>query len=196
MFHRVTLHASDRQASERFYETVLPTLGIDSWSDFAVEQADGAVTRGVHIGFVASSHAQVDAFWRAGTAAGYRDDGPPGPRPEYGESYYGGFVLDPDGNSAEGACHDSLRRGGAVDHVWIRVADLSASKRFYETLGPRAGFRLSKDIPGRAQFAGETGTFSVLPGPPTENLKMAFTTTGEAAELVDPDGNLVELVPR
>jgi hypothetical protein len=41
--------------------------------------------------------AQVDAFWQAGVDAGYRDDGEPGPRTQYGPSYYGGFLLDPDG---------------------------------------------------------------------------------------------------
>jgi hypothetical protein len=39
----------------------------------------------------------VDAFWEAGRAAGYSDDGPPGPRPGYGGGYCGGFLLDPDG---------------------------------------------------------------------------------------------------
>ena len=199
MFHRVTVRASDRQASERFYETVLPTLGIEkgAWRDFVLEQADAErpVTRGLHIGFVAPSRAAVGEFWTAGTAAGYRDDGAPGPRPQYGDDYYGGFLLDPDGNSAEAVHHDSLRSGGVVDHLWIRVSDVAASKRFYEEIAPRAGFRFQKDTPDRAQFAGASGTFSVLSGTPTENLQMAFTATG-AAQVVDPDGNTVELVTR
>jgi len=199
MFHRVTLRASDREASERFYETVLPTLGIErsGWSDFALDQADTerAVTRRLHVGFVAPTRAAVDEFWRAGTAAGYRDDGAPGPRPEYGDDYYGGFLLDPDGNSAEGVHHDSLRSGGVIDHLWIRVADVAASKRFYEELAPQAGFRFQKHTRDRAQFAGASGTFSVLSGTPTENLEMAFTADS-GAQLVDPDGNTVELVTR
>ena len=51
------------------------------------------------------SRAHVDEFWRAGTEAGYRDDGAPGPRPQYSPDYYGGFLLDPDGNSAEAVHH-------------------------------------------------------------------------------------------
>ena len=197
MFHRVTLRATDREASERFYDTVLATLGIErgGWGDFEVVQADAGrpATRGLHIGFVAPSRAEVDEFWRIGTAAGYRDDGAPGPRPQYGDDYYGGFLLDPDGNSAEAVHFEGLRRGGLVDHLWIRVADVAASKRFYEEIASRAGFRLGTDTPERAQFQGESGSFSVLTGTPTENLEMAFAVS-EPAELTDPDGNLVKLV--
>jgi catechol 2,3-dioxygenase-like lactoylglutathione lyase family enzyme len=197
VFHRVTLRATDGEASERFYATVLATLGVErgSWGDFVVVQGDAErpATRGLHIGFVAPSRAEVDEFWRAGTAAGYRDDGPPGPRPEYGDDYYGGFLLDPDGNSAEAVHFDGLRRGGLIDHLWIRVADVASSKRFYETIAPRAGFRLGTDTPDRAQFRGESGSFSVLTGTPTRHLEMAFAAS-EPAELVDPDGHLVKLV--
>jgi catechol 2,3-dioxygenase-like lactoylglutathione lyase family enzyme len=53
-----------------------------------------------HVAFVASSQQVVDEFYTAGIAAGGRDNGPPGPR-EGGDSYYGAFVLDPDGNNIE-----------------------------------------------------------------------------------------------
>ena len=194
MFRRVTLLASDLEASRRFYETVLPTLGIEDWPDFAIEQADGEVTTGLHIGFRAPSRAEVDQFWRARTAAGYRDDGPPGPRPVYGGDYYGGFLLDPDGNSAEGVHFDGVLSDGIVDHVWIRVTDVAASRAFYAELAPRAGFLLN-DRPNRAQFAGASGSFSVLEGEPSRHVRMAFPTSGPAAELTDPNGNVVELVP-
>ncbi len=42
----------------------------------------------------------------AAIAAGYRDNGGPGERPEYHEGYYGAFVLDPDGNNIEVVCHN------------------------------------------------------------------------------------------
>jgi catechol 2,3-dioxygenase-like lactoylglutathione lyase family enzyme len=205
VFHHVTIHASDRAATERFYEAVLATIGIvqtrtdpthAEWLDFRVAEANAEqpATRGLHIGFVAPSRGHVDGFWRVGTEAGYRDDGAPGPRPEYGPDYYGSFLLDPDGNSAEAVHHDSLRQGGAVDHLWIRVADVAASKRFYETIAPQGGFRLQRDLPERAQFLGETGSFSVVLGRPTENAHLAFPATGESESAVDPDGNVVELV--
>ena len=192
MFDHVTIRVTDRGASAAFYATVLRPLGIEptsdgerfvEWDDFSVAAADAGrpVTRRLHIGFVARSHEHVDAFWRAGTEAGHRDDGAPGPRPEYGPDYYGGFLLDPDGNSAEAVHHDSLRTGGVVDHLWIRVADVAAAKRFYETVAPHAGLRLSTEEPERAQFKGSSGSFSVLTGTPTEHLHMAFGAADDAA---------------
>jgi catechol 2,3-dioxygenase-like lactoylglutathione lyase family enzyme len=188
MFDHVTIRVTDRSASERFYETVLSELAVDEtyrtrtfteWADFSLTGADevNPVTRRLHVGFVAPSREHVEAFWRAGTEAGYADDGRPGSRPEYGGDYYGAFLLDPDGNSAEAVHYEDLRRGGIVDHVWIRVADVAAAKRFYETIAPHAGLRLDQDRPECAQFAGESGTFSVVSGgAPTENVHMAFPT--------------------
>jgi catechol 2,3-dioxygenase-like lactoylglutathione lyase family enzyme len=188
VFDHVTIRVADRDASERFYATVLATLGIEQthrgadfleWDDLSLA-ADGPVTRRLHIGFVAPSRGHVDEFWRAGTAAGHRDDGPPGPRPQYRDDYYGAFLLDPDGNSAEAVHHGALRRGGAIDHLWIRVADVAASKRFYETVAPHAGFRLKHDAPDRAQFAGASGSFSLVAGPPTEHVHLAFPVADDA----------------
>jgi catechol 2,3-dioxygenase-like lactoylglutathione lyase family enzyme len=219
VFARLTLRVSDPEESGRFYDTVLATLGIRrtgaaEWDDFALAPApdDEPATRGLHIGFVAPTRAHVDEFWRAGTEAGYRDDGRPGPRRAYGPDYYGGFLLDPDGNSAEAVHHDSLRAGGAVDHVWIRVADVEASRRFYELVGGFAGFR-PEPRPGRVQFAGDEGSFSVLVGDhATRGAHLAFRAPdGDAvdgfrraalaagfrvdgASVLDPDGNRVELV--
>jgi len=95
VFDHVTIRVSDRAASQRFYESVFAPLAIEpthsdealaEWDDFSLSPAtpDHPVTRGLHAAFVARSRSIADAFWRAGTAAGYRDDGAPGPRPEYG----------------------------------------------------------------------------------------------------------------
>ena len=191
VFDHVTIRASDRAASERFYDTVLPTLGIAKthgdehfaeWDDFSLALASGEkpVTRRLHIAFVAPSRDVVDEFWRTGTDAGYRDDGAPGPRPQYGDDYYGGFLLDPDGNSAEAVHYGSVGDRGQIDHLWIRVADVAASKRFYETVGPHAGFGLRRATADRAQFVGRTGSFSVVSGTPTEQLHMAFRAEDNA----------------
>jgi catechol 2,3-dioxygenase-like lactoylglutathione lyase family enzyme len=199
VFDQVTIRVSDRAASERFYDTVLSSIGIERGNDFSVAAADAErpVTRGLHIGFGAPSRELVDVFWRAGTEAGFRSDGEPGPRPIYGDDYYGGFLLDPDGNSVE-AVHFEDSLTGGIDHLWIRVADVQASKRFYETIAPQAGFRLGTDTPERAGFNGERGSFSVLSGEHlTENLHMAFPAADRGAGgrlLRDPDGNSVELV--
>jgi catechol 2,3-dioxygenase-like lactoylglutathione lyase family enzyme len=191
VFDHVTIGVSDRGASERFYETVLRTLGVEQthsdghfaeWDDFSLVAAGGErpVTRRLHVAFLAPSRAHVDEFWRVGTEAGYRDDGGPGPRPQYSEDYYGAFLLDPDGNSAEAVHHNSMREGGSIDHLWIRVADVAASKRFYETIAPHAGLRLRTDIAERAQFTGVSGSFSVVAGTPTEPFHMAFPADDNA----------------
>ena len=186
MFDHVTIRVSDRAASERFYETVMRTLGSEQthsdehfaeWDDFslAATDAEHPVTRRLHIGFAAPSQQHVDEFWQAGTAGGYRDDGAPGPRPQYSDDYYGAFLLDPDGNSAEAVHHESLREGGVIDHLWIRVSDVDASTRFYETVGPAAGFRVGKELDDRTSFACVSGSFSVVAGAePTENVHLAF----------------------
>ena len=168
MFDHVGIAVSDLAASERFYRTVLSVLGVEpshadaelvEWEDWDIGPTDREhpLTRGLHVGFRAPTREAVDAFWQAGIDAGFRDDGAPGPRAIYGPDYYGGFLLDPDGNSAE-AVHGERARpvpAGRVDHLWIRVADLEASKRFYATIAPHAGIRLGDDEPGRVQFTGE-----------------------------------------
>lgn len=187
----MTIRASDRAASQRFYTAVLPALGIDvshddewyvEWRDFSLAQAtaDRPATRRLHVAFAAHSRGHVDAFWHAGVGAGYASDGEPGQRPQYGDDYYGGFLLDPDGNSAEAVHHESLRRDGVVDHLWIRVADLAASRRFYELVGLHAGYPLRADEPGRAGFGSGNGSFSVVEGPPSEQVHLALPAADRA----------------
>jgi hypothetical protein len=134
--------------------------------------AEHPPTRRLHIGFRAPSREHVDAFWEAGVAAGYRDDGAPGPRPQYAADYYGGFLLDPDGNSAEAVHSGSSVLGGVIDHLWIRVADLAAGKRHYA--GESTGFSLSHDGPDRVGFESPACTFSLVPGEPSENVDLEF----------------------
>jgi catechol 2,3-dioxygenase-like lactoylglutathione lyase family enzyme len=190
VFDHVTIRVGDRATSERFYDTVLQALGIETtysdsrfaeWDDFSLTAADdeNPITRGLHIGFRALSREQVDRFWRAGTEAGYRDDGAPGPRPEYRDDYYGAFLRDPDGNSAEAVHNETVREPGNIDHLWVRVADLAASQRFYETIAPFGGFRLQRDGE-RAWFVGATGSFTLVAGAPTEHVHLAFPASQNA----------------
>jgi len=117
----VTLRVSDFEASSAFYTTVLAPLGITlnwedkelrgaEWGDFSIAQDGRPVSRDVHVAFAAPSRAEVDAFHRAGIAAGYRDNGSPGERPQYHDGYYGAFLLDPDGNNIEAVFHDRGRQ--------------------------------------------------------------------------------------
>ena len=192
MFDHVTIRVADRAASEAFYDTVLEPLGIETtysdarfaeWDDFSLTVADAEhpVTRRLHVAFGARSRELVEAFWRAGTQAGHRDDGAPGPRPEYRDDYYGGFLLDPDGNSAEAVHHADTRSPGHIDHLWIRVADVPAASAFYDLVAPYGGFTRTGNEPDHAPFVGTGGSFSLVAGTPTENLHMAFPATENAA---------------
>src|SRR5689334_17542074 len=94
----VTIRVSDLAASDRFYDVVLRTIGLEAhrnelgaeWGDFSLGPTteEKPVTRNLHVAFAVPSREHVDQFWRAGTSAGYRDDGAPGLRPEYSEEYY------------------------------------------------------------------------------------------------------------
>jgi catechol 2,3-dioxygenase-like lactoylglutathione lyase family enzyme len=113
VFDHVKLGVSDVEASKRFYKTVLATLEIpplwenERGAQFAnlVLSGTAEVTAPLHIGFVARSRDEVDAFHRAGIGAGYQDNGPPGVREQYSSEaaglYYAAFLLDPDGNNIE-----------------------------------------------------------------------------------------------
>ena len=119
----------------RFYDRAFSLLGFEGerydsdlgheWDDFSISPADAEhpPTHGLHAGFAARSREQVDEWWAAMREHGAPDDGPPGPRPEYGPDYYGAFVRDPDGNSVEAVRHGTTRDDGwLIDHLWIRVA--------------------------------------------------------------------------
>jgi catechol 2,3-dioxygenase-like lactoylglutathione lyase family enzyme len=187
LFDHVTLHAADRHSSERFYRTTLAALGIGptrgdedgiEWDDFRIVRADAdePPTRGLHLAFVAASRRLVDDFWQAGTDAGSEDLGSPGERPQYTAGYYGAFLRDPDGNSAEAVHHADVRRGGHIDHLWIRVGDLDAAHAFYVRLAPHLGLRVGRRWDEGRQFRGAWATFSLVAdgSAPSEGVRMAF----------------------
>ncbi len=115
---------SDYTASRAFYVKALAPLGMRILMEFGKEmtgQGDvagfgidkpdfwistgRAAQTGIHVAFSAKDRAMVDAFYKAALAAGGKDNGEPGLRPQYHEHYYGAFVLDPDGNNIEAVCH-------------------------------------------------------------------------------------------
>ena len=124
MLDHIGIPVSDYATSKSFYERALAPLGIALVMEVTPEQtgddyACGFGAQGkpffwigrdnaqghTHVAFVAARRADVDAFHRAGLAAGGRDNGAPGLRPHYHENYYGAFVLDPDGHNIEAVCH-------------------------------------------------------------------------------------------
>jgi catechol 2,3-dioxygenase-like lactoylglutathione lyase family enzyme len=193
VFDHVTIRVSNLETSRRFYEPALATLGFVEptsdghyyeWHDFSISQAsdERPLTRDLHVAFVAQSREAVDEWWQAMTGAGHPDDGAPGPRPQYSEDYYGGFVLDPDGNSVE-AVHGGWPRGGEnrIDHLWIRVRDLEAQRRFWETVAPALGLRVGWERPQRFHVAGSERQFALVRDDPiTENVHLAFPAPDNA----------------
>ncbi|MFC4352154.1 VOC family protein [Fodinicurvata halophila] len=59
------------------------------------------LANGSHVAFLADTREQVDAFWQTALKNGASGDGEPGPRPIYGEPYYGCFLRDPNGHKVE-----------------------------------------------------------------------------------------------
>lgn len=191
MLDHLGIRVSDRAASERFYTTVLAALGHGpptdddgflQYGDFSISAAapDKPVTRGLHVGFAAPSRAAVDAFFRAGVEAGFASDGAPGPRPQYTADYYGGFLLDPDGNSIE-AAHLSSLADTIVDHAWLRVASVAESRAAYLAIADAAALQLVADEPDLIRFRGRDGfTFTLVSDgrPLTRNVHLAFASPG------------------
>ena len=124
LIDHVQLVVADLEASRRFYEALLAVLGIPIegggegffWADeFVVSSADseaalGELTGRCHIAFQAKDRATVDACHKAGLAAGGKDNGAPGLRPNYHPGYYAAFLLDPDGNNIEAVHHGEAER--------------------------------------------------------------------------------------
>jgi catechol 2,3-dioxygenase-like lactoylglutathione lyase family enzyme len=105
-------------AARRFYEAALGPLGMrvnmEAGSAFGMGSQDQKIFwlvrdrkagGGGHIAFRVGDRAAVDAFYEAAIAAGGTDHGRPGPRPDYGPSYYAAFVKDREGNNIEVVCY-------------------------------------------------------------------------------------------
>ena len=201
MIDHVTIRVLDLTVGRRFYGRALELLGHGDlmtgddefleWDDFSIAEAElgeSATTR-LHVGFRAPSRAAVDAWWTAMTEDGYPSDGAPGSRPAYGPDYYGAFVTDPAGNSVE-AVHDVPARGaGVLDHLWIRVADLDESTRFYETIAPVVDLQVvrvpagaTSDVPERTLVTGDgaVASVSIMAGEPTRRVHLAFAAPDRA----------------
>jgi catechol 2,3-dioxygenase-like lactoylglutathione lyase family enzyme len=118
MIDHVTANVDDFEQAKGFYAQVLEPLGYalklefpggagfgtgEGMPDFWISSHD---ERGAtHVAFTASDRAAVDAFHAAAIAAGAEDNGAPGVRPHYHETYYAAFVHDPSGNNVEAVCH-------------------------------------------------------------------------------------------
>ncbi len=184
----MTLRVPDLAVASSAINVVLDELEIKRttntstfsvWGNFALTQRDAEhpIARRVHIAFIAPTSAHVDRFAQAGIEAGFADDGPAGPRPDYADDYYAAFLKDPAGNSFEAVYRDGGRPQGNIDHIAIRVNDVAASTAFYSTIGAAAGLTIRREAPDRASFAvgASDGSFMVIAGEPTQNIHIAFS---------------------
>jgi catechol 2,3-dioxygenase-like lactoylglutathione lyase family enzyme len=131
MIDHISLPVSDYARSRAFYDKALGALGYKVameitdaqdfvgagygptdlpepafWIGASPHPVPAPVTpEGQHIAFQARDHAAVRAFHAAALAAGGRDNGAPGLRPQYHPNYFAAFVLDPDGHRLEAVCH-------------------------------------------------------------------------------------------
>ena len=115
----VSVGVNDLARAKAFYDPLMRILGlrirqadgesVDYGTDDALSYSletpvDGrpaTAGNGVHIAFDAGDQDTVNRFYQEALRLGGRDAGAPGLRPEYGPTYYGAFVLDPDGNKIE-----------------------------------------------------------------------------------------------
>jgi catechol 2,3-dioxygenase-like lactoylglutathione lyase family enzyme len=119
VFDHVVFGVSDYAASKAFYLQALAQLGAavvlegplgleisaDGKTSLCIGPSDEKPAH-LHLAFRAENRQQVEAFYRAALAAGGKDNGAPGLRPEYHANYYAAFVIGPDGHNIEAVCHE------------------------------------------------------------------------------------------
>jgi catechol 2,3-dioxygenase-like lactoylglutathione lyase family enzyme len=122
MFSHITVGTNDLDQAAAFYDAVLIPLGLrrravtpDGGPPAACwikpdtplprfyvyspyDRKDAGTGNGSMVAFTAPAPDAVDQAYAAGLLAGGTDEGKPGPRPHYGEGYYGAYLRDPDGN--------------------------------------------------------------------------------------------------
>ena len=121
MIHYVTIGARDLAEGQAFYDAVLATVGWKRitthagaigygregdrdpygqtiWVCLPFDEAPAQAGNGIMLAMKAQDDAEVDAFYNAALAHGGADEGPPGPRPNYGPDWYAAYMRDPTGN--------------------------------------------------------------------------------------------------
>ena len=115
MLAHVSLEVADLARSARFYDALMARLGGRRMHESAAAIAYGRVDTDLwivargrtpgpsfgHLGLEAAGRAAVDAAHASGLATGGTDAGAPAALPQYGRSYYAGYLLDPDGYRVE-----------------------------------------------------------------------------------------------
>jgi catechol 2,3-dioxygenase-like lactoylglutathione lyase family enzyme len=138
MLHHVSVGVHDVERAAKFYDPVLKTLGYrrvmeflpyaiaygetrerpEFWIGQPHNQQPPSSGNGTHVAFLAKSRQAVNKFHEAALKTGGSNNGEPGPRPDYGPSYYGAFIYDLDGNKIE-----------AMLSVTVKAAQKQATKK-------------------------------------------------------------------
>ena len=137
----ISIAVSDYEKSKTFFAQSLAPLGIslitevEGWAGFGrsgkAEFWFGVGVepqRPMHIAFAAESREQVRAFYDAAMKAGGKDNGPPGIREIYHPTYYGAFVIGPDGHNVEAVCRraEALKPFAQAERQFERWASSGA----------------------------------------------------------------------
>lgn len=192
----VIVPVEDFDKSRAFYAAVMPTLKAQPEFEFpgvigfagptglsiALQKCkEGAVVNKLHLAFRCQTPAEVSAWYEACIAAGAKDNGPPGPRPQYSPNYYGAFVLDPDGHNIEAVCHldkTALTPTLPLDHLIIPTENLAVAKDFYcKAMASVNAGHVAFEFPGFVGLASPGGMFASLhqvEGPVTNKLHVGF----------------------
>jgi len=127
MIAHVGIQVRDIEKSKTFYTAALAPLGYQMLREYGVTPSRQAASAGfgelpradfwiyqgeanpvsTHIAFLAKTRDAVDTFHQAAMAAGGKDNGKPGLRPQYSTNYYAAFILDPDGYNIEAMCREA-----------------------------------------------------------------------------------------
>jgi len=129
----ITVNVRDLRAARAFYPAALGAIGMKINLDFSSAFGMGSKKENIfwlardrqasgdgHYAFRVRHREEVDAFHAAALAAGGKDHGKPGPRPDYGPTYYAAFVKDGEGNNIEVVCYARPRRTRAKHAAAIR----------------------------------------------------------------------------
>jgi catechol 2,3-dioxygenase-like lactoylglutathione lyase family enzyme len=115
MFDHISLKVSKFSKSLAFYRAVLAPLGLEAQHVDEAGKSAGFGPQGsvglwiaeghcggpIHLAFKGADRGAIARFHDAALATGGKDNGKPGPRPDYGDTYFAAFVIDPDGNNVE-----------------------------------------------------------------------------------------------
>jgi ketosteroid isomerase-like protein len=170
MFDHVKFGVSDFAASKAFFLKALEPLGV-------VIAAEGEPTYGIelvqkggkaslilhqsaekpahlHLAFMADTREQVEAFYRAALAAGGKDNGGPGLRPNYHANYYAAFVIGPDGHNIEAVCHEPDAAGVEALKATYAALNRNDIEGIVKAFDPQIAWIEPAGYPGGGTYTG------------------------------------------